>query len=292
VSDAPRRRCVLALDTASDVASVALLGLGGAAEAGWRVLATRAETVRASHMRRLLLMIEEASEEVGAAPADLGAVVVGTGPGTFTGVRMGVATARAIALSLSVPVIGVSSLGALAAAAAEEDPGAAEGVSVLAPIVDARRGEVFTAAYVRDAVQAQVLGLGGKPATWRRATEVFACPPESLLEELRTRVPGHATDAASLRVVGAVPGLSADRGPSYPEAVHLVMGQEALREPGSRPEGDRVGLWLAGVLREEVAVAAGLEPGTVGSPESVVPLYVRAPDADVHITKMRDPWAS
>jgi tRNA threonylcarbamoyladenosine biosynthesis protein TsaB len=68
----------------------------------------------------------------GVRPQQLEALVVGTGPGSFTGLRMGLATARALSLGLDVPVAGVSTLRALAAGA----PGAL-------PIIDARRREVF-----------------------------------------------------------------------------------------------------------------------------------------------------
>ena len=74
-----------------------------------------------------------AIDEVLAEPQDLDAIAVGTGPGSFTSLRMGIAAARAIALALDVPLAGVSTLDALAAGA----PGAI-------PVVDARRREVFT----------------------------------------------------------------------------------------------------------------------------------------------------
>ena len=74
-----------------------------------------------------------AIDEVLAEPQDLDAIAVGTGPGSFTSLRMGIAAARAIALALDVPLAGVSTLDALAAGA----PGAI-------PVVDARRREDFT----------------------------------------------------------------------------------------------------------------------------------------------------
>ena len=68
-----------------------------------------------------------------AQPSELKRIVVGTGPGSFTGLRMGLAAGRALALALDVQVAGVSTLDALAAGA----PGAL-------PVIDARRREVFT----------------------------------------------------------------------------------------------------------------------------------------------------
>ena len=111
----------LAFDTATSVATAALVRDG-------EVLGERA-----SRAVRVLEDADELLREAGLEPSELGGVVVGTGPGSFTGLRMGLAAARGLAFALDVPVAGVSTLDALAAGA----PGAL-------PIVDAGRREVFT----------------------------------------------------------------------------------------------------------------------------------------------------
>ena len=111
----------LAFDTATSVATTALVRDG-------EVLGERA-----SRAVRVLADADELLREAGVEPSELGGVVVGTGPGSFTGLRMGLAAVRGLAFALDVPVAGVSTLDALAAGA----PGAL-------PVVDAGRREVFT----------------------------------------------------------------------------------------------------------------------------------------------------
>jgi tRNA threonylcarbamoyladenosine biosynthesis protein TsaB len=111
----------LAFDTATDVATVALVRDGD-------VLGERA-----SRAVRVLEDVEQILGEAGLRSADVEGLVVGTGPGSYTGLRMGLITARTLAFSLGVPVAGVSTLDALAAGL----PGAL-------PVIDARRGEIFT----------------------------------------------------------------------------------------------------------------------------------------------------
>jgi tRNA threonylcarbamoyladenosine biosynthesis protein TsaB len=116
-----RPSLVLALDTATPAASVALARDGELI--GERRSRASAVLADADHLLR----------DQALSPGDLDGIAVGTGPGSFTGLRIGLAAARGLALALDVPVAGVSTLEALAAAT----PGAL-------PVIDARRGEVFT----------------------------------------------------------------------------------------------------------------------------------------------------
>ena len=111
---------ILAFATATDIATSALV-------AGGLTLGERR-----TRPQSLLADIDALLTAAGLGPADLDAIVVGTGPGSFTGTRIGLAVARGLALSLDLPVAGVSTLDALAAAAPRAFP-----------VVDARRGEVF-----------------------------------------------------------------------------------------------------------------------------------------------------
>lgn len=98
---------VLAFDTSGSWCAVALA-------AGGRILAHRHEVMDRGQGERLFAVIGAVMDEAGARWADIAAIGVGTGPGNFTGIRIGVAAARGLALGLGVPAIGIDRFAALA----------------------------------------------------------------------------------------------------------------------------------------------------------------------------------
>ena len=132
---------ILALETSSATASAAVVDADG------RPLGESRPAGGALQARRLLECVHEALTAAGVALDDLETVVCGLGPGTFTGLRIGVATARALAQAAGLPVAGVPSLEALAGGLAASEAGAR--ADCVVPLIDGRRHEVFAAVYRR-----------------------------------------------------------------------------------------------------------------------------------------------
>jgi tRNA threonylcarbamoyladenosine biosynthesis protein TsaB len=127
---------LLGIDTSTPAASAAVLRDDGAA---FEVAPPPERLQRPpAHATELMPAVAEAMERAEVDWSDLDAIAVGVGPGTFTGLRIGIATARALATAAGLPLRRVSSLAALAA-----------GIDSLVrlPLIDARRGEVFAALY-------------------------------------------------------------------------------------------------------------------------------------------------
>jgi tRNA threonylcarbamoyladenosine biosynthesis protein TsaB len=119
-----------------------------------------------AHARELMPAVADVMERAEASFADLEAIAVGVGPGTFTGLRIGIATARSLASASGLQLRPVSSLAALAEGMREgiagEAPGARAAPALL-PLIDARRGELFGALFdpSRRARLAALRGLPG-----------------------------------------------------------------------------------------------------------------------------------
>jgi tRNA threonylcarbamoyladenosine biosynthesis protein TsaB len=182
---------------------------------------------RPAHAAELMPAVAEVMERAGVGWADLDAIAVGVGPGAFTGLRIGVATARALASGAGLGVRPVSSPAALA-----------EGIEAdwRLPLIDARRGELFAALY------------GAEGVEW----EPYAVRPEEL--------------AARVREAGLDPLAAGDGS---------VRFRLALEADGIRVAPDRAGVHVVRALHVcRLALKVPDEP-----PESVLPDYLRAPDA-------------
>jgi tRNA threonylcarbamoyladenosine biosynthesis protein TsaB len=154
---------VLGFDTATAATAAAVWAPGGPA------VEARDDPPpgeRPAHATRLLALIEEALAGAGAGWEDVTRLAVGVGPGGFTGLRHGIATARALAQARGLPLVGVSSLEALAAPLAGDRP--------VAAVLDARRGEVFAAAWAGGERLLEPVAIAPAELAARLASEALA----------------------------------------------------------------------------------------------------------------------
>lgn len=132
---------LLAIDTSANLCAACVYDAGG--ERGRAVL-----DLGKGHAEHLMGVMEAALAEAGTAYGDLDAIAVSVGPGSFTGVRVGVATARGLALALKIPAVGVTTLEAIAA----ESRIASPGKPIIARI-DGGRGQAYLAGFAADGTQ-------------------------------------------------------------------------------------------------------------------------------------------
>ena len=137
---------LLAFDTSAAHCAAAVL-------CGDRIVASRFDAMEKGQAEHLLPMLENLLAEAGLAWRDLTALAVGTGPGNFTGVRIAVAAARGLALSLGVPAIGVTTLEARAYGLPRP----------LAVVEDARRGEIYLQEFDAAPDEARVTTISALP---------------------------------------------------------------------------------------------------------------------------------
>ena len=135
---------ILSIETGTDVCSVALANDG-------ELMALRESDEGRDHAKKVALFVDELLRETGVQPADLDAIAVGKGPGSYTGLRIGVSFAKGMCYALNIPLIAVGSLDALTEVAREDyDAGILDieeddwANAYLCPMVDARRMEVYT----------------------------------------------------------------------------------------------------------------------------------------------------
>ncbi|MDE5906399.1 MAG: tRNA (adenosine(37)-N6)-threonylcarbamoyltransferase complex dimerization subunit type 1 TsaB [Alistipes sp.] len=142
---------ILCIETGTDVCSVGIARDG-------ELISLRESDEGRDHARKVALFVDELLRETGLAPDRLDAVAVGRGPGSYTGLRIGVSFAKGLCYGLGIPLVAVGSLDALAEVAREDHRAGILSVddwdrAVLCPMVDARRMEVY----------AQVFDSSGAP---------------------------------------------------------------------------------------------------------------------------------
>lgn len=225
---------ILGIESATSQVGCAIGGHEG-------VLASAHSSRGRRHAESLTPSIRFVCDQARVELSEVGAVAVDIGPGLFTGLRVGVATAKALAHALRIPVIPISSLDLLAFPARFSD-------RLIAAVVDARRGELFSALY------RQV------PGGVQRITEPQVGSPEELVAELQAR-------GDDVLLVG-------DGAQRYAEAFRGLVGAEVCSHGITAPSArDLVLLAHHQALREEWV-----------QPWEVTPTYLRRPDAEINWT--------
>lgn len=168
---------LLGIDTSGAVSVAVARGelAGDSTDPSPEILAVRSDTRSRHHDEVLLALVEETLQAAGVTRGELTGVVVGRGPGPFTGLRVGLVSARSIASVLGVPLHGLSSLDALANEALAAVP-AERGPITVGVALDARRREVYHARYRRE-VDGEILRIAepAVDAPAEVAAELTAC---------------------------------------------------------------------------------------------------------------------
>ena len=230
---------ILAIETATTTARVAVLDRGGARRAAREATAER-------HSSNLLRLCDEVLREADVAPAELDAIACGAGPGSFTGLRVGLAVGKGLALPTARPFLLVSSLAALALDILRTTdtvpPGALAPIAV--PCIDAGKGQIYAGLFRADG--ASLVALVGDEWVLGPEELLPAMPRDAVL-----RIAGNGAD----RFAGVIDAAIAGRG-----------GARRLAVEGPTAES----LGRLALLR--------LARGEADSLESSVPSYGRAPD--------------
>jgi tRNA threonylcarbamoyladenosine biosynthesis protein TsaB len=231
---------VLGLDTGSSIARLGLVG-------GGLIIAALARPVK-SHGAELPAAVEELLSTAGVEIQDLSAIAVGTGPGSFTGLRVGLSYAKGIVAGARIQIVGISSLDAMALCGASTSL-ARPGVKIC-PILDARKGEVYTSLYevVIDALE--------------KETDDLVIP----LDELAARI------ADEVLFVGE----------SKAEDARVLV----VRNGGRATVAGSAELWHQGSFIAALG-AVRVARDDVDDAATVEPLYVRAPEASVKSTAVK-----
>jgi tRNA threonylcarbamoyladenosine biosynthesis protein TsaB len=221
---------IIAIDSATSCGGIAILEDN-------QILASLVLNVKKTHSERLLKNIDYLLGECGLQIMDMDGVAVSVGPGSFTGIRIGMACAKGLAYSTGKPLVGVSLLEALALRNAER------GILVC-PVLDARRNEIFGAAYKRD-------------EDTRKMVEILpgrAEPLEKFLENIK--------ESALFCGDGVL---------KFKAAIEKTLAEKAVFAPANRNLPSAVEIAMLGMER--------ISRGETDDISGLSPLYLRAHDA-------------
>jgi tRNA threonylcarbamoyladenosine biosynthesis protein TsaB len=219
---------ILAVDTALGACSVAVLS-------GEQVLSHRYETMERGHAEALAPMVQRAMQAAEVSFADLERLAVTTGPGTFTGQRVGLAFMRGLRLALKLPLIGVTTLETMARTAMEETS-----APFGAALHDAKRGEVYVGLYARGSTLLHPALL----------------PLDSAVQNLRDALSGRG---ALLALAGTASGATYEQ--------YLALGCSAVATSISAPDA----LWVAKLGQEAAASSEAPRPLYLRPPDARLP---------------------
>jgi tRNA threonylcarbamoyladenosine biosynthesis protein TsaB len=207
---------ILSIDTCLGASSVAVID-------GERVLAARSEPMTRGHQERIGIIAREAAAEAGVAFTHLDRIGVTVGPGSFTGLRVGLAFAKGLATALSIPCVGVTTLETLAYGA--------EGF--VAAVLDARMGQVYIQIFADGAalMAPDALGVGEAAA---RLAELYSGGPATLigsgaplladaLSGANVLTPAAPDSVAVARLAAARPAPSHSPRPLYLRAPYATL---------------------------------------------------------------------
>ena len=195
---------ILCIETGTDICSVGIARDG-------EVVSLRESDEGRDHAKKVAVFVDELLRETGVAPDELDAVAVGKGPGSYTGLRIGVSFAKGLCYGLNIPLVAVGSLDALAEVAVEDhEAGIIDAErwddAILCPMVDARRMEVYTRLY--DAAGRPVSDVAAEIVTEESFAEVRKERPLVIFGNGAAKCREVLSDAVYVNVVPSARGLA------------------------------------------------------------------------------------